>query len=274
MSDRMCFIMGLPSAGKTSFLAALSYSLIQKAEATKLSWPRFTENHQYLTQLSEMWLAGEAPARTQEAAQQMALQLELKDDGGQIYQVSFPDLSGELFQRCLADREIEQSLVAAIKKSNGIMLFINPETVRTPQLISDLPEDCRVMEQAETKPVFPTEVELVDLLQFVEYIRDGDPINMSIVISAWDALHGKVRSPSEYLQDSLPLLWQFLQAGERGNCVHFFGVSAQGGSYSDDDALELMLCEHVLNPITRIQVLDIAGNVSHDITELLWKTMN
>lgn len=275
MSERTCFIMGLPSAGKTSFLAALSHSLIQKKEKTMLRWPRFTENSQYLTQLSEMWLAGEEPGRTQEAAQQKSLRLELEDDGGQEFQVSFPDLSGELFQRCLADREIDRSLADTIKQSDGIMLFISPETVHAPKLISELPEDYRMTEQGEPKSEMPTEVELVELLQFAEYIRNGKPANLSIVVSAWDILQGSVKNPVEYLQNKLPLLWQFLQAYERARYVHCFGVSAQGGSYDvSAAAMEEMLRNYELNPIMRIQVVDSAGSVSHDITELLWVTMN
>lgn len=44
MGTRSCFIVGFPSAGKTSFLAALAYSLEQRETPTRLKWEQFSGN--------------------------------------------------------------------------------------------------------------------------------------------------------------------------------------------------------------------------------------
>lgn len=59
-TSKSCFIIGLPAAGKTSYLAALAYSLEQQNIPTKLQWKSFSGNQQYLTKLAEKWLTAEA----------------------------------------------------------------------------------------------------------------------------------------------------------------------------------------------------------------------
>lgn len=51
--SKTCFILGLPAAGKTSYLAALAYSLQQRRVETKLHWAKFSGNQQYLGNLAK-----------------------------------------------------------------------------------------------------------------------------------------------------------------------------------------------------------------------------
>lgn len=105
-TSKSCFILGLPAAGKTSYLAALAYLLQQKAVETKLHWKNFTNDHQYLASLAETWLKCEPVSRTSMGLQQQSLSIRLCDENDNVFDVSFPDLSGEIFQRQYAEREI------------------------------------------------------------------------------------------------------------------------------------------------------------------------
>ena len=86
MKNGSCFILGLPAAGKTSFLAALAYSLEQTDIQTKLKWDRFTGNHQYLALLAETWAKGEKVPRTNPGTEQERLHLQLQDSEGKVFQ--------------------------------------------------------------------------------------------------------------------------------------------------------------------------------------------
>lgn len=72
-STKSCFIVGLPSAGKTSFLAALAYSLEQRETPTHLRWEQFSGNQRYLAKLAETWCAGSQVPRTMPDTQQESL---------------------------------------------------------------------------------------------------------------------------------------------------------------------------------------------------------
>ncbi len=90
MKSGSCFILGLPAAGKTSYLAALAYSLEQTDIQTKFKWHKFTENHQYLALLAETWAKGEEVPRTNSGTEQERLHIQLLDSEGQVFQVVFP----------------------------------------------------------------------------------------------------------------------------------------------------------------------------------------
>jgi len=111
----------------------------------------------------------------------------------------------------------------------------------------------------------PTQVQVVDILQFANHLYEGEaPLRIAVVISAWDLI--KVRlSPSAWLERRLPLLSQFLRGNERIMPFRVFGVSALGGDLKAD--LPKLQAEPL--PTQRIQVIDDALAISHDLTRPL-----
>ena len=175
-TSKSCFILGLPAAGKTSYLAALAYSLQQRAVETKLHWRNFTDDHQYLTSLAETWLEFEPVSRTSIGLQQQSLSLRLCDNNDNVFDVSFPDLSGEIFQRQYTEREISRELSEHIINCDGVLLFLNPNEIIEPALISELPLVSRTVGknlaptmEREAGKTDPTEVQLVELLQDIAF---------------------------------------------------------------------------------------------------------
>lgn len=281
MSDKSCFIMGLPSAGKTTYLAALAYSLQQTGVPTKLHWPSFREDSQYLANLAEDWLSGTTMTRTSISAQRTRLSLTLEDDNSTTYETTIPDLSGEIFQKYCKEREMDAAIAKTIEQSDGVMLFVNPKEIRDPILISELPIEVResgqagdAREQKNTQDD-PTEVQLVELLQFVDYIRNSEPTNLTVVISAWDAVAGEGLMPEAYVKQRLPLLWQYLHSNQLLFLTKYYGVSAQGGEYGPEERdIEQLIAKYEMLPAERILVVDEQGKDSHDITLPLWNTLN
>lgn len=279
-NSKSCFILGLPAAGKTSYLSALTYSLQQNKIETKLHWNKYSSNHQYLAQLSDRWLAAEPVSRTSIANQQSNLCLCLKGQDNNSYNVTFPDLSGEIFQKQYTDREIDDALAKSIADCNGILLFINPIQIIEPTLISELPLSHRNFiaeeeNQVERNPTRndPTEVQLVSLLQDIMYLRNGNIFTLIIIISAWDTVKEYETIPEKFVSDRLPLLWQFVKSNDVVFSTSFYGVSAQGGSYESPDQSEQLINQHMDNPAERILVVDSRGEESHDITLPLWEAV-
>lgn len=280
-NSRSCFILGLPAAGKTSYLSALAYSLQQGKVETKLHWNKYSGNQQYLANLSTTWAAAEPVLRTSIANQQNCLSLCLNDQDNNVYNVMFPDLSGETFQKQYTDREIEASLAKSITDCEGILLFINPQQIVEPTLISELPlrprqlaaEEENIAERNPTQDD-PTEVQLVSLLQDVMYLRSGNICSLIIIISAWDTVKEYETIPEKFVSKRLPFLWQFIKTNESIFSTSFYGVSAQGGSYETPEQSELLISQHMKKPVERILVVNFHGEESHDITLPLWEAVN
>lgn len=269
--------MGLPSTGKSTFLAALTYSLQQMDLPTKLHWGRFTNDHQYLINLSTLWLEATVLSRTNESMQKNALTIELKDEEENEYSVTFPDLSGEIFQRQYKDREMDWDIVEAIKNSDGIMLFVSPAEIYEPEFIANIHEEVRRIEGGDSidlnqEPRDVTSVQLVELLQFVNYIKTEGKTRLIVVVSAWDLIID-YNNPEEFLRERLSLLWQYLKANSDIFDAYFYGVSAQGGKIENDSDSENLIQKYQY-PVERISVVDNEGKIHHDLSKLLWHSMN
>lgn len=111
----------------------------------------------------------------------------------------------------------------------------------------------------------PTQVPLVELLQFVDSHRaTPHRFRVSLVVSAWDLVEkvmGAGTKPNKWCAKLLPMLDQFLASNDDRFDTLIFGVSAQGGDYSN--AAELRKAHH--RAANRINVL-FKDTVSHDIT--------
>lgn len=267
MKDKKCFIMGLPEAGKTTYLAALWY-VLKNSSHSKLTVKKYTGNLSYITNISGKWVNTEKIERTKPTYEEKSIILTLEDDEKDIISLSIPDLSGESFQNQYEKREAEKGIAEYVKESEGILLFINPDTIKEPFLISELSLSARASGENENaelttrnpKENDPTQVILVELLQFVLQMRNENPVNLGIVLSAWDLI-GDGSMPEDFVKNKLPLLWQYVFSNSKYFKTLFYGVSAQGGSL--DNSEELLKNE---NPCDRVIVVDNKGNISKDIT--------
>lgn len=280
-SSKSCFILGLPSVGKTSYLAALAFSMQQDDVPTMLRWDHFSGNQKYLVKLAETWSSGSSVPRTNRAAEQAVLRLQLADRDANQYNVTFPDLSGETFQAQYNDREIAPDYAELIRGSEGMLVFINPDKVMEPILISELPTEARhAPAELQTLPrripsqVDSTAVQMVTFLQDIQALVETATVSLAIVISAWDVIKDKYCFPQTYVKEHLPLLWQYLTANSDSFSVQYYGVSAQGGSLDQQDAAEQLIEKYEETPANRILVVNEAGELSHDITLPLWSVMN
>lgn len=273
-------LMGLPNAGKTTFLAAL-WHLVNASEVDcAYSYHSYDGDKAYLNLIRKDWLEVKPLGRTSSTGGAV-VGMKLKNKESQeILRISFPDLAGEVFASQWEDRECSYDYVELVKKSSGLILFVNPDDVVEPISIlegnklmslagmqseednenSDDDSD-QDLEEVEWKhELSPTQVKLVDILQFALELRKGENVKVAIAISAWDI--AGYSDPKLWVAENLPLLQQYLNNANhiRFNC---FGVSAQGGTFDQVTKLR-----DIDVPSERI-LIKFDGSESNDLTSIL-----
>jgi hypothetical protein len=256
--------VGLPQTGKTTYLAALWHVTESEEVQGSLRLEKVSDEAKHLNNIRNEWLSFQKLTRTI-PGQEQPVSLWFRNEQGVTGEVSFPDLSGEQFEKAWTKRNWPRAYDELIGSAQGLLLFIHPGTVKEPTSIADMqkyaeaafPEDAeadanaailrdsdRTVEPTEEWDAekAPTQVQLVDLLQFVHRRSKSEfPIRLAVIISAWDVVGDKYgdRYAGEsgaqgWLRDRLPYLDQFLRANPEFLIVRTYGVSAQGGDLNKD----------------------------------------
>ncbi|MCT4662288.1 MAG: hypothetical protein N4A40_10540 [Tissierellales bacterium] len=272
---KKCFIAGLPSAGKTTFLAAL-WNLINYDSDAKLKLNKI-ENGQYLAKLSNKWVNMEPLERTVPSGEQVNISIKLELSNKTTVDLQLPDLSGETFQKQYEMREISEEVVKYIENADAVLFFINVSSIKLLGLIAEQPfinssnlainNDSRKRNPKEDDPI---QIQVIELLQFILFIRKSKMIRIGFMFSAWDLIKSKLNDikPEQLLEEKMNMLWQFCQANQDSIEYQTWGISAQGGSFNEKD---LLLDKE--NPYERIFVEGNDGYKGCDLTLPLYLLM-
>lgn len=254
-SRRQCVLVGLPGAGKTTFLAALWHQVESAEIDGGMRLVKLDGDREYITDLVQQWLEcrelPRTPTRNQESVRML---LRDRDGDGEVLDLSIPDLSGEDFKAQWIDRICTPEYRDLARAADGVLLFIHPDKVVPSETIEDANAliraaggDASASEGSAASPApvewspefAPTQVILVELLQFIQHIRPATTrLNLGIVISAWDLVERQDFTPRDWLRGNLPLLNQYLDSQSPRWSTTVYGVSAQGGDLTKDrDAL-------------------------------------
>jgi len=274
-------IVGLPGSGKTTFLAALWQVVTTREVPGSLSLIKFEGDRRHLNKIHKAWLQFREVGRTVQNTEQvvsMKLSLPGSDETAGLV---FPDMSGESFRQQWVDRKWTREYDALARESCGVLLFVHPTKVIAPNRIHPGVEEAVSLlgnvedTQGETavadEDIFlpdwdpkksPTQVQLVELLQFIEQQFYLDNIRrVAVLVSAWDLVRARYESSQEWLSKRLPLLDQYLRANRERFQSRVYGISAQGGPL-DGDISRLQQYEYQSE---RIEIVG-EGCAPHDIT--------
>lgn len=284
------FLIGLPGAGKTTYLAALWHVVTTEFDGA-LRLKRLSGDQGYLHRIRDLWADVNQLERTKPAHEQVVAMLLEKPGGDSSTEVILPDLSGESFAiQWWGDREITLEHDLLLQDSVGGLLLIHPDRVREETMIveaepmvsrvqatlSDQDSDALapnaiVTETAQHAPLAPwvpemapTQVQLVELLQFVAARNTVRPMRLGVIVSAWDRVAeaaGPAVTPMGWVSERLPLLEQYLSANPETFTTAFFGVSAQGGGLDNAEKLRT-----VIRPTDRIIVVGESSLDRHDVS--------
>jgi Double-GTPase 1 len=234
-------LVGLPSSGKTTYLAALWAYLKPSDDPAAFriaSWP---ENRAYLQKIADDWFAGR-PLDHTPTGLVGEIDFSVKAEGQPELRIQIPDLSGEVYKRAVAYRLIEQAVVDELIESNFILLFVSAIEAKTPICLTDLGHGVDGAHNELGAVDFDAEnLESdwlnADLLQIVlallrEADRTAPPV--TVVVSAWDTVQSLHLTPDAWLRRTQPALAQLIRELARTTPTFIVGISAQGGDYATD----------------------------------------
>jgi len=253
-----CLIAGLPDAGKSTYIAALSYILEHPSDEQSLRISVRSEDRAYINKLSSAWLNQEALERTIQGDLNR-LNFSIQNRNSSKFTISIPDIAGEEFKSLIQNRD--SVLDSWDNDCNCLLLFIN-----------NLPTIHVLQEQmGETKqsgesnyPEFSIDLISIDIqiiLMLKALLNKFSIKNTVICISAWDQLLNEFATPVECLKQRSPILYNFVKHYFPNTKI--FGVSAQGGEYNDKTADGLY---ESTTSNKRAYVVTSEGEIKYDIT--------
>lgn len=267
--DNSLLICGLPESGKTTFLGALSYLISNQEVSTSIRENGLPEQRKYITELSDRWASCEKMERNR-SSDFHDICFPLEDNRG-AFELLSPDLAGETWLNDVCcDRKCSEKVIDYASRSGGILFFIHAKNI-----LDVIPINACPLLGTEEKgsqpdsPIpwnpldhYPTQASVVDLLQLLSDKPMGlEQRRVVIMLSAWDMVSNKGLSPSQYLEQYLPLLYQYLESRHDYKQYRVYGISAQGGDFENER-------DHLLdidNPSERI-IVQSDEDQSHDLT--------
>lgn len=300
MNKKKVFMIGMPSSGKTTYLASLCRLLLygeQDAEL-KLDTKDVPDGFDRVGKFIKYLNSYKTVERTY-GADFYKVKLNLYNQKQECIQFVVPDLSGEIFRDLVYDRRIPSNIMDQIIESDMLLFFINVNTMVPEERIKigeksamkQLNEEQgetniksaenkaeerfknKEKEQAENneeeQKKYNNQSALVELLHSIVYLVPHS-LNVRFVISAWDLVEKEFEQdkvkPEEYIKIKLPLLFQYLVFNSKLIDYEIWGVSAQGGDFEDkDDLLKLQSG----NGEDYVYVIDSEAEISKDLTKLL-----
>lgn len=272
--EKRVLLVGLPGAGKTSFIAALWHVLNAEEIAGALRLSSLGGEDSYLNEIAEAWLTYEPVLRTTQQEEKVPTMQLVDESSTRSCVLTIPDLSGETYRRQWVEREWSEEFDEIVRECSGLLVFVHPSQKMDAQEITPtmrlMPAAVRqeIAEDATETELWEPEkaagvVQLVDVLQFIAKAAIR-PVRMAIVVSAWDLVEGLGVSPDKYVSDRLQLLDQFLRANPENFVYKVFGLSALGVAIDDEERTKEFQ-ETVATASERIKVVR-DGSSSHDIT--------
>lgn len=291
MANHEHLLIGIPSAGKTSYLAAFWHAL-RRTESSEapLVVAELPPDRTYLNRICDEWLEGGEQDHTSSGEHEIELTIK-HVDSDETHRLSVPDISGETYRRQFSQRGWDSDYRARAAEVSGAIVFLHPEHMQFPYAISDVNDvvgearepvddgrsdetdsnDSLIAKAARAAERFdpqlsPAAVIVVDALQCLihEPLQKTD-LRVAVVVSAWDVIPSGIHDPAVWVERNAPILFQFLQTHCNEITHKFFGVSALGGDVRDPDVRSNLL---EMKPSERIQV--VGGGRTQIAAPILW----
>ncbi|WP_375479135.1 hypothetical protein [uncultured Jatrophihabitans sp.] len=266
---------GLPSTGKTTYLALL-YLAIVEDRAARLKLGRYSDDREYLNGISARLQRCEPAVRT-EVDEQKTLSLSLlvgPEERSTILQI--PDTSGELWEAALVERHMPTEIDERARNAEAVVIFVHCKNDFDSGTTIEEAGAADAAAHGETAPSLtgedhppgrsPTQVELVELLQILREDRGPRPARGCLAVSAFD-LVPQPMTPDEWVASNLPLLAQYVQVNRDWLEFTTFGVSAQGGRFDRPDLTASLLAQDALDRASLVWADGTVGEIGDPV---LW----
>ncbi len=179
MSTNAIVVVGLPSSGKTTFLAALWHLIFSREIPTVLSLEGIARgDHSHLNAIADRWLRAQEQERTLTDGNAF-VSLNLLDATKQPAQIVFPDVAGEAFSRMWEQRECDPEIAEMLRQGN-VLLFVNARRIEAPRWVLDVTTEAAALGEAGTR----------------------------LLVTGTSAYTGSTRGSSEFVGGASPIQWR------------------------------------------------------------------
>lgn len=252
-------IMGLPASGKTTFLAALWHVIEAGEIPSRLKLKSYEGDLAYLNMIAEAWRNFKKVPRTSQIGD-VDVTINFLDEQTDVEGTAFfPDLAGETFDTQVEARRCRPKFIDYFGENNGILFFISAdvkgEALSIVELNSFLPKtdvqpeeggvqhttnSIDIASVAEWSPrMVSAQVRVVQILSdLLRHPFTPCKRRIALIISAWDLVDGDIDTPDMWLESKMPLVSQFLKTNVGSFDCRLFGISAQGASLDDSEAVQ------------------------------------
>jgi hypothetical protein len=265
-------IVGLPEAGKTSYIHAVDELLQSPPSADALRAYGLAEDRSYLERDKEKFRGAKTLEHTERNLQGPIPELWFEHTPtGRRGRLFLPDCSGEVFQDQWIDRRWEKRFSEELTKIDGMLLFVRADVPSSNQELlgqmAALPDDGNKSKVIFDPKKASPQVQLVDVLQFIATRgKTVRPLKIAVMISAWDTItkpdNRQPKRPDTFLKREWPLLDQYIQCNPDCFATRIYGVSALGGTKEELKALAAM------PPVDRVSLVE-SDAPSKDLTRPL-----
>lgn len=231
------FLAGLPSAGKSTFIAALWHLIFsQSEEPTALRYVSLDGVEvAHLNALQRLWLEGKPIARTKPAAEKVA-EINLVNGSGEAARLRLPDYAGESFRQIWEHRVCPEHVAKAAAEANGLFMLVNVDRIALPRGVAQQARDAGAGAAPNAPIPFdprksPTATMMTDVLQVLMGQTPKFDKKVAIGLTAWDTVEEEGITPRDLLAERLPLFSQFISTRLDDARLKVFGITAQGGDY-------------------------------------------
>ena len=273
--EHVQLVVGMPSSGKSTYIAALGEVLLSGDVKTALTVEALANSESHMVALHESWLSCKELQRTTTGDENWLSFHVISTADGARTTIQLPDLSGESLRDAVVTGLFPEKLYQALEDCDGILLFTNTNAKYDDILLPELAElfsgsspvigsnsDVKI-EEGKEKPFDPLDMpEQPKLVQLLQTIVDLQPFRkrcLAVMLSAWDTVDPR-RTPDDWFYEHRSMLSQYLEFNKSHWLVRIYGVSAQGGALPRDKSK----LQNILKASERVHIVG-HGAAKHDL---------
>lgn len=266
-NTKKCLIVGLPNAGKSTYIGA--FWAIEKDGGTghKLTCKEYPSDTTYLDALKKSWLEQTVVSRTVNIEpQEIHLKLHSETTGNTL-ELHIPDFKGEVFQRILSNNVMDKA-AQWCEETDCILYFI--KYAKEDILQDEIPQTSESIESVQTEfaRIESTTMQIEDISEWTQNImllkylhtQVDSNIPLAICISAWDKVNTNLPIES-WVNSNRPFLYNFIR--HHFTNVKYYGVSAQGLEYKDENLTNINDLRNLSNGLMFILIISLMTLQNH-----------
>lgn len=249
MADKKILIAGLPNAGKSSYIGALNGIMNQDGDFCLSPALEKASEWPYVNSLTEKWLECQIVDHSSDGETKY-IKWPLKKKDGQEVVITIPDMKGETYYDII-NNEFDPKLADFCKGATGILFFINNmnrfvlKEHALKLVVEENGADKDVKEEDYTQTASKAEADKLKLnvstmpdvtknLLVIRYLRKlmGN-VKIVVAVSSWDEKKN-YKTIEDYCKKICPAIYNYVK--NHFDYYRFYGVSAQGVKYGEEDA--------------------------------------